>query len=95
MTKPMRVQLVRTDGWLLPPNTVNVARPTKWGNPFKIRPGQSRDEAILRYRLWIDGQPELLKAAKTELRGKNLACYCPTGLSCHADYLLQIANQSP
>jgi hypothetical protein len=27
-----------------------------------------------------------------ELRGKNLACWCPLGKPCHADVLLEIAN---
>lgn len=34
--KPVRVQLRRTKGWRMPPNTVKVARPTKWGNPMKV-----------------------------------------------------------
>lgn len=32
---PQRVQLSRKKGWRLPPNTVVVSRPTKWGNPFR------------------------------------------------------------
>lgn len=36
MTRPIPVQLKRTRGWRMPPNTVNVARPNKWGNPFRI-----------------------------------------------------------
>lgn len=31
---PIRVQLSRKKGWRMPPNTVSVARPGKWGNPF-------------------------------------------------------------
>jgi hypothetical protein len=27
-----------------------------------------------------------------ELRGKNLACWCPVGSPCHADVLLKLAN---
>jgi hypothetical protein len=30
---------------------------------------------------------------KQELRGKNLACWCPEGSPCHADVLLEIANE--
>jgi hypothetical protein len=33
---PKRIQLRRTRGWRKPDNTVVVARPTKWGNPFKV-----------------------------------------------------------
>lgn len=29
-----RIQLRRTKGWRMPENTVSVARPGKWGNPF-------------------------------------------------------------
>ena len=34
--KPQRIQLSRAKGWRLPPETVVVARPGKWGNPFRI-----------------------------------------------------------
>jgi hypothetical protein len=30
--------------------------------------------------------------AKCELRGRNLACWCPLHQLCHADVLLEIAN---
>jgi hypothetical protein len=33
---PERVQLIRTKGWQIPPNTVKVDRTTKWGNPFIV-----------------------------------------------------------
>lgn len=29
----------------------------------------------------------------SELRGKNLACFCAEGSPCHADILLRVANQ--
>ena len=32
-------------------------------------------------------------ASAGELRGKNLACFCPSGQPCHADLLLAIANE--
>ena len=34
---PVRVQRKRTKGWTVPPNTIYVGRPTKWGNPFDFR----------------------------------------------------------
>ena len=37
MTAPVRVQLRRTKGWRMPENTVSVARPTKWGNPWSVK----------------------------------------------------------
>lgn len=36
MTVPIRVQQRRTKGWRKPDNTVSVARPSKFGNPFAI-----------------------------------------------------------
>jgi uncharacterized protein DUF4326 len=36
MSAPVRIQLSRAKGWRMPPNTVRVSRPSKWGNPFPI-----------------------------------------------------------
>lgn len=33
---PERIQLRRTKGWCLPSGAVSVARPTRWGNPFRV-----------------------------------------------------------
>lgn len=33
---PERMQLRRTKGWRKPENSVVVARPSKWGNPYRI-----------------------------------------------------------
>ena len=82
-----------------PSDAVYVGRPTKWGNPFTHLPKNtkaefvvsSRDEAVSKYEEWINSNPELIEAAKTELRGKDLICWCAP-LSCHADVLLRIAN---
>lgn len=37
--------------------------------------------------------PAHLTQELTELRGKNLACWCKIGNPCHADVLLELANQ--
>jgi hypothetical protein len=39
MSVPQRVQLSRRKGWRLPANTTSVARPTKWGNPYRVATG--------------------------------------------------------
>jgi hypothetical protein len=100
---PERIQLKRTKGWRMPPNTVVVARPSKWGNPYIV--GESgvatADECVALYREWMCGcckyplsrwQRDALREQLHELRGKNLACWCPIGSPCHADVLLEIAN---
>lgn len=33
---PKRIQRKRTKGWRMPPNTINVSRPSKWGNPYTV-----------------------------------------------------------
>lgn len=39
----------------------------------------------------IGGHP--VEAARFELAGKDLACWCPLDEPCHADVLLEIANR--
>lgn len=40
--RPVRIQLSRAKGWRMPPDTVVVSRPSKWGNPFDWQ--EARDE---------------------------------------------------
>ena len=96
--KPHRVQLSRALGWRMPPNTLKVARPTCWGNPYKIGkvgPAGAKDaaEAVAKFRTQLLEYGPDIEALRTELRGKNLACWCALDQPCHADVLLEIANQ--
>lgn len=34
--QPKRIQRKRTRGWKMPPNTVSVTRPGRWGNPYRV-----------------------------------------------------------
>lgn len=36
VTAPQRIQLRRTAGWRKPEDAIVVARPSRWGNPFKV-----------------------------------------------------------
>lgn len=36
LSEPHRVQQRRTRGWRKPENTVGVARPSRYGNPFRV-----------------------------------------------------------
>jgi hypothetical protein len=69
-----------------------VTRPTKWGNPHALQLG--RDEAVRRYREDLLAGRLLIGVddVRAELRGRDLACYCPLDGPCHADVLLEIAN---
>lgn len=65
-------------------------------------------DAVKRYRAWVNGTifgwkyvtmfpdeqwRDELNRRLPELRGKNLACWCPEGSPCHADVLLELANR--
>lgn len=78
----------------MPENAVAVDRSTKWGNPFPI--GLSRDACLDQYRRYMESSLvgiQLIEEARTVLRGKNLACWCPLDKPCHADILLELANK--
>jgi hypothetical protein len=100
----------------MPPNTVYVGRPSKWGNPFvkhsdgfPYAPGLAAEmfERLLATngawwpipQPWPRGKipaqpPTTVEDVRRELRGKNLACWCPLDQPCHGDVLLEWANRS-
>lgn len=101
LATPRRVRLSRKKGFRLPPDTVRVARPGKWGNPFKVGDPGTPDPmtAVRQFRAFMSdclnaSHPEAaaMRDALCELRGKNLACWCPLHQPCHADVLLELAN---
>lgn len=71
--------------------SVYIGRPSCWGNPFKVGRDGTRVEVIARFREYLFSRPDLLKAAKEELAGKDLACWC-SPLGCHGDVLVEVAN---
>jgi hypothetical protein len=75
----IRIQRKRSKGWRMPENTVYVGSPTKWGNPMST---------AWEYKRIV----EALKPDVSELKGKNLACWCPLDKPCHADVLLELAK---
>lgn len=95
---PVRIQRSRIRKQVVPNllETKYVGRPSKWGNPFKVggEHGLTTIEQILdAYKLstevkigqgWLD---------LSELKGKNLSCWCPLNQRCHADILLELANK--
>lgn len=92
-----RIQRKRTKGWKMPPNTIYVGRPTRWGNPYRLGPPgipwncETREEAVSLFRERVKNW--ILNGWDAELlRGKDLACWCPLDQPCHADVLLEIAN---
>mgnify|MGYP000247614952 CR=1 FL=1 len=99
---PKRIQMHRRKGgWRKDnPDAVIVARPTKWGNPWAVADGTvfDRQEAVDEFKMWAEDclDPRVtgsLFDGLHELRGKDLACWCPLDQPCHADVLLAIANR--
>ena len=102
---PTRIQRKRVKGWLMPPNTIYVGRPSKWANPFTVEKW-GREQAVEMLRTALEGPVNPIQAAAfmavwdkrltpeaiLGLRGKNLACWCPIDQPCHADVLLEVAN---
>lgn len=87
---PKRIQMKRTKGWRKPEGAVYVGRPTKWGNSFVVgKDGiHSRAVAVQCFDSWA----RMTNLDASELRGKDLACWCPLDQPCHADVLLELAN---
>lgn len=117
----VRIQRKRSRGWKMPPNTVSVTRPGKYGNPFYIINEEgfpwitdARDPSmpvcnhdaeqllgIMHGHLMWDAarkgvvalfRQQCCDRSFSELRGKNLACWCPLDQPCHADVILELAN---
>ena len=123
MTKPVRLRLSRRKGFSLQAHSravnglpaVNVARPSRWGNPFARKRMEAtiqevKSKGIPVCRDWrslsIETFTSLLhedaplrmgyptqEEIRRHLRGKNLACWCPLDVCCHADVLLRLANK--
>ena len=103
---PRRIQRMPLKGWRMPPNTAYVGHGSKWANPYStsmfVRSGRNSmsrrltaEEAVAKYRSDL---PFILNTSHldvSELRGKNLMCWCKIGKPCHADVLLELANGEP
>jgi hypothetical protein len=113
---PARLRLSRAKGFDLQAHSralnglpaVNVARPSKWGNPFNWKdcspdagPAEwAKGAAVDMFRDLVAPKPPHIVALYMSredivraLRGRNLACHCALDQPCHADVLLEIANR--
>lgn len=121
MSVPKRIQRRRTKGWKMPEGAVYVGRPSKWGNPWPVKQFGRKYavkyfEAFMKRQgiLWTQealniNTGDLGGLNLSELRGKDLACWChlcdahkdgkslgvecPDCDPCHVDVLLSLANQ--
>lgn len=106
MTAPRRIQRRRTKGWRMPEGAIYVGRGSKWGNPFRAggfvylsgpKAGQTMTaaDAVQSFRTaaMSNTATDFRAQARADLAGRDLACWCPLDQPCHADVLLELANQ--
>ena len=103
VSEPKRIQRKRTKGWRKPANTSYVGRPTKYSNQFvigrynfKLKRDMTAQDCVDRYKFWIISRKMIgfdEFDVATELKGKNLMCWCALAQPCHADVLLELANR--
>lgn len=88
--------------WLKEKNNVYIGRQnlaknlaaSKWGNPHQLsKCNNSREEAVTLYAQFIKGEEKLLKSI-SELKDKNLGCWCAP-LLCHGAVLHYLAGNTP
>jgi len=98
-----RIQRKRTKGKRLiartrPCDAIYVGRPTRWGNHFDVAL-YGRSIAVSLFRGYAELRAEREPDWLAPLRGHDLACWCPlvdgqgNPVPCHADVLLELANQ--
>ncbi len=116
MIVPVRLRLSRRKGFNLQRHSkavnglpaINVARPSKWGNPFIVGSTfkldghvryetMSQEDAVHFFHLMLRRLDRTYPSDAEifgELRNRNLACWCKPDVACHADVLIDIANRS-
>ena len=77
----------------MPPNTVYVGRPSKWGNPVRATKPETRELAIKAYEIWLKAKLSGDSHFLDPLKGKDLACWCPLDKPCHVDVILKILGE--
>lgn len=98
----------RIRGQKLPDGVVYIGRPTKWGNPYKVKGELTAKIAIILYKEYLnqysnDDEHYPYRKIKHQLnvnhlKGKDLACWCgkwepgEPRIDCHGVVLMEIAN---
>jgi len=77
--KPKRIQRWRIKGWRMPPNTVSVCRPGRWGNPFIVGKHGTAEycvflfSAMLAGYLWLTRDWKCIRAQLRFMRRNTAA----------------------
>jgi hypothetical protein len=73
------------------PLVVRVDRAGPWGNPFPAALYGGRERCLGLYCEWLLLRPDVRERARSELRGRKLACWC-SPMPCHADVLAAVVE---
>lgn len=108
--KPKRIRLSRAKGWRMPADTVNVARPGPWGNPFIIGEDvKTAAEAVESFRYLCGGLVDLGVNRSCVFRQRRFLNHANRHLDklrgkdlacwcrdkpCHADVLLELLEKT-
>ena len=87
-----------------PPNSKRVMRPSRFGNPYIVVPDPdtthpfgrevaTNEEAVDEFIALRKGDKDFREMVRKELRGYDLICSCGLNEVCHADVLLEWANE--
>lgn len=66
--------------------------PPAWLDRMQVIAVDHAQTVVDAYCWWLHEQP-LLMLSLPELAGRDLACWCKPGQPCHADALLELANE--
>lgn len=72
------------------PYDTYIGRGSPFGNKYVIGRDGTREYVILKYKLWLNTQPDLILSIR-ELQGQRLGCFCKPE-ACHGDVLAEIAD---
>ena len=98
---PVRIQRRRTKGWRMPPDSVIVSRPAKYGNPHIVgrcticQLDHAQEEAVRMYALDLsDGRlGYTADDLQQEFEGvKYVVCWCSEDEACHGDVIVMAVS---
>lgn len=59
------------------------------GNPFFVKPGRTREQAIREYEHWVRNRPELVARIRSLPATAVLGCWCQP-MPCHLDVIVKL-----
>lgn len=93
-----RIQRIRhIKGWKAPPNTLNITRPGRHGNPYPVVDGDI-DLSLKQFETYLDFMecnfPErYINLLREVARADFVMCFCPIDNPCHGDIWIERAKE--